>query len=262
MTRTFNRVRRCVVLALVAAATGPWLAVPAHADQALDALARDVARAESVRAVLTLQRSYAQYAQFGLWSEVGALFAPGATFTFDGLVLPAQTATGPAAIAAFLRTRYGGGQDGPAADGLSSMFIDNPLVNLSADGRSAKARWNALIFHGHGGQARIEGGIFENDYRLDGGVWAIAAAGSPVDSGPQTITPRRPLTTEATRAMSFGVGAAGAATARRTSGVARSNGSASESAATSGSRNGMFRCTGPAGASHDTAAARAPVAAA
>ena len=90
--------------------------------------------------------------------------------------MPAQTAKGPAAIAAFLRARYGGGKDGLSADGLSSMFIDNPLVNLSADGNSAKARWNALIFHGHGGKAQIEGGIFENDYVLEGGVWKIAAA--------------------------------------------------------------------------------------
>ena len=90
--------------------------------------------------------------------------------------MPAQTAKGPAAIAAFLRTRYGGGRDGLRADGLSSMFIDNPLVNLSPDGTSAKARWNALIFHGHDGQAQIEGGIFENDYVLEGGVWKIAAA--------------------------------------------------------------------------------------
>ncbi|HEY6508214.1 MAG TPA: nuclear transport factor 2 family protein [Vicinamibacterales bacterium] len=159
----------CAVLAL-------FLAVPAQADQGLDTFARDVARTEGVRAVLNLQRTYAQYAQYGLWNEVGALFAPEATFTFDGLVMPAQTAKGPAAIAAFLRTRYGGGKEGLSANGLSSMFIENPLVNLSADGASAKARWNALIFHGHDGKARIEGGIVENDYVLDGGVWKIAAA--------------------------------------------------------------------------------------
>ena len=152
------------------------LAVPARADQGLDSFARDVSRTESVRAVQTLQRSYAQYAQFGLWNEVGALFAPTATFTFDGLIMPAQSARGPAAIAAFLRARYGGGKDGLTANGLSSMFIDNPLVNLSPDGTSAKARWDALIFHGHDGTARIEGGIFENDYALEGGVWKIAAA--------------------------------------------------------------------------------------
>lgn len=154
------------------------LVVTGHtrADQGLDAFARDVARTEGVRAVLNLQRTYAQYAQFGMWNDAGALFSPDATFTFDGLVMPAQTAKGPAAIATFLRTRYGGGKEGLSATGLSSMFIENPLVNLTPDGTGAKARWDALIYHGHDGKARIEGGIFENDYALDGGVWKIAAA--------------------------------------------------------------------------------------
>ena len=152
------------------------LGVHGHADQSLDALARDVSRTESVRAVLNLQRSYAQNAQFGLWNAVGALFSAEATFTFDGLVMPAQTAKGPAAIATFLRTRYGGGNEGLSATGLSSMFIENPLVNLTPDGTGAKARWDALIYHGHDGKARIEGGIFENDYVLEAGVWKISAA--------------------------------------------------------------------------------------
>ena len=152
------------------------LGVRGHADQSLDALARDVSRTEGVRAVLNLQRIYAQNAQFGLWNAVGALFSTEATFTFDGLVMPAQTAKGPAAIATFLRTRYGGGKEGLSATGLSSMFIENPLVNLTSDGTGAKARWDVLIYHGHDGKARIEGGIFENDYALEGGVWKISAA--------------------------------------------------------------------------------------
>src|SRR5689334_3861772 len=81
--------------------------VPIHADSALDELARDVERTESLRAVLNLQRTYAQYAQAGLWKETGLLFAADGRFVFDGLVMPERTATGPAAIAAFLRTRYG-----------------------------------------------------------------------------------------------------------------------------------------------------------
>jgi hypothetical protein len=56
------------------------------------------------------------------------------------------------------------------------MFIDAPVANLSADGESAKARWQALIFHGHGGKARIEGGVFENDYARERGVWKITTA--------------------------------------------------------------------------------------
>ena len=153
-----------------------FLSLPVRADPALDGFARDVERTESVRAVKTLQSSYAQYAQYGLWNQVGALFAPGGSFVFDGMIKPAQTAKGPAAIAAFLRTRYGGGHEGPTATSLSTMMIEAPVVNLEPDGNAAKARWQVLIFHGDGGQARIEGGVFENDYVRHAGVWKIATA--------------------------------------------------------------------------------------
>src|SRR6478736_6175853 len=111
-----------------------FLALPARADAELDAFARDVDRTESIRAVKTLQATYAQYAQFGLWNDVGALFAADGSFLFDGLVQPAQTAKGPAAIATFLRKRYGGGHEGLMANSFSSQFIDAPVVNLSVDG--------------------------------------------------------------------------------------------------------------------------------
>ena len=48
-----------------------------HADSGLDDLARDVDRVESLRAVLNLQRTYAQYAQAGSWNDVAALFTAG-----------------------------------------------------------------------------------------------------------------------------------------------------------------------------------------
>ncbi len=152
------------------------LALPVHADSAFDEVARDVDRTESVRAVKTLQASYAQYAQYGLWNEVGALFSPDGYFIFDGLIQKEQTAKGPAAISDFLRTRYGGGQQGLTAGSLSDMFIEAPVVNLSLDGESAKARWQTMIFHGHDSKARIEGGIFENDYVREGGIWKISTA--------------------------------------------------------------------------------------
>jgi SnoaL-like domain len=157
----------CTTLILIAA-------TPALADAELDNFAREVDRVESVRAVKTLQASYAQYAQYGLWNEVGALFAPNGSFVFDGLIKPAETAKGPAAVAEFLRKRYGSGKDGVTADSLSTMFIDAPVVNLAADGESAKARWQCIIFHGHGKDARIEGGVFVNEYSRAGGVWKIS----------------------------------------------------------------------------------------
>src|SRR5690606_34887121 len=163
-------------LALICAMLAMLCAWPVHADAERDAFARDVERTEGIRAVKHLQSSYAQYAQFGLWREVGALFSADGSFIFDGSVQPATTATGSAAITDFLRHRYGGGRDGAAADGLSAMMIDSPVVNLSEDGNSAQARWQAIIFHGHRGQARIEGGIFQNEYVRERGVWKIRTA--------------------------------------------------------------------------------------
>src|SRR6478736_4771549 len=124
MPRPFATI--CALLALL-------LSVPAAADPKVDALARDLDRTESVRAVKLLQHSYAQYAQFGLWNQLGALFTADGSFVFDGQVKPAETATGPAAIAAWLRNRYGGGHEGLTIDSLSTMMIDAPVVNLSQD---------------------------------------------------------------------------------------------------------------------------------
>ena len=148
--------------------------VPARAAAPLDDLARDVERTEAIRAVKTLQSSYAQYAQAGLWNELGGLFATHGSLVFDGLVKPAETARGPKAVATFLRNGYGGGYEGLKSDGLSAMFIDSPVVNLAVDGASARARWQAMIFHGHAGKARIEGGVFVNDYIREAGVWKFA----------------------------------------------------------------------------------------
>jgi hypothetical protein len=151
---------------LLAAAAMPACAA---APVTLDALARDVGQAEDIRAIKTLQRSYAQYAQFGLWSEMANLFAEDADWIFD-----TDTIEGRAAIASHLR-RAGGGHDGLAPGVVNTVMIETPLVNLAPDGRTAKGRWHALSFLGDGkGQATILGGIYENDYVKTRGVWKIA----------------------------------------------------------------------------------------
>ncbi|HXC58880.1 MAG TPA: hypothetical protein VN645_06165 [Steroidobacteraceae bacterium] len=63
--------RKVSWLGLVAACAAlPTLAL---GDSAHDKLARDVDRAESMRAVKNLQRTYAQYSQYGLWNEMAQL---------------------------------------------------------------------------------------------------------------------------------------------------------------------------------------------
>lgn len=135
----------------------------------INELARDVELVESLRAAKDLQRFYSQYAQFGMWEEMADLFTEDAKLVWDE-----KEVSGKSAIADWLKARVGG-KRGLAPGALHSELVEDPLINLSADGRSAKSRWMALAMAGDGqGGSWIEGGIYENEYALDGGVWKIS----------------------------------------------------------------------------------------
>jgi hypothetical protein len=161
------------ILSTIAALALAMLALPAAAQEvpqgAVDSLARDVSRVESVRAVKDLQRSYAQYAQFGLWQEMADLFADDAELVWDD----EPPLHGKPAISAWLRARVG--QRGLTDGAVHSELIDDPLVNLSVDGRSAKGRWMAMALIADGkGSSLIDGGIYENEYVLESGKWKFS----------------------------------------------------------------------------------------
>jgi hypothetical protein len=144
----------------------------AQAADSVDALAQDVERIESLRQVKDLQRLYTHLANAGLWNEMGALFSANAKFIHG-----AQTVTGSTAIAKWLTDKQGGGRQGLATGALHFEVIDQPLANLSADGRSAKVRYNGLLLQGDGkDNTRIEGGIYENEYVRDGNTWKISVS--------------------------------------------------------------------------------------
>jgi hypothetical protein len=162
------RITRClaaVLFAVLAPCASTHAAAPAQGQ--IDSAARDVSRLESLRAVKDVQRSYAQYAQFGLWHEMADLFS-----SQGKIVWGDETVQGRAAIAQWLAA-HAGAVTNPG--GLNMELIDDPLVNLSVDGGSAKGRWRGLAFRGDGeGAAWMEGGLYENDYVLEDGRWKIA----------------------------------------------------------------------------------------
>ena len=132
-------------------------------------LARDIERVESVREIKDLQRSFSQLAQFGRRTEQAALFSDSGVLRWGN-----ETATGPKAIEAWL-LRDAGAMDGVQPGSLDTLVAENPLVTLSVDGKSAKARWNGLRFQGDGkGKTRIQGGIYENEYIFNSGRWKIS----------------------------------------------------------------------------------------
>ena len=129
-------------------------------------------RTDSAREVKRLQETYAQYSQFGLWNEMAELFAADAQF-----VRGAHSRSGRAAIGDYFLEVFGNGSEGLPSGGLHTQLIVRPLINLSGDGQSAKGRWWEWSMTGQlGGDAQWAGGIYENEYVRENGIWMISRA--------------------------------------------------------------------------------------
>jgi hypothetical protein len=144
-------------------------------------LAQNVERAESVRAVKRLQETYAQYSQFGLWTDMAALFSDNAELSYG-----TDTERGRQAIQSYFLARFGEGTHGLKPGGLHTQMVLRPLINVSADGQSTKGRWWEFSMTGqHGVKAEWAGGIFENQYVRERGVWKISRLRyNPIFAGP------------------------------------------------------------------------------
>src|SRR3954464_11023563 len=165
----FNSLALLVVLGLVqvvAAGDGPKMSAAAR----VSLLAQNVERAESVRAVKRVQETYAQYSQFGLWTDMAALFADKARLSYGK-----DDVQGRQAIEAYFLTKFGEGTQGLKPGGLHTQMVLRPLINVSADGQTAKGRWWEFSMLGqYGTKAEWAGGIYENEYVRERGVWKIS----------------------------------------------------------------------------------------
>ena len=169
-----------VLVAFQAAVAGDTTPASSAAAR-VQRLAQNVERAESVRAVKRLQETYAQYSQFGLWTEMAALFSDNAELSYGK-----DAARGRAAIQNYFLTSFGEGTHGLKPGGLHTQMVLRPLVNVAADGKSAKGRWWEFSMLGqYGVKAEWAGGIFENEYVREGGVWKISRLRyNPIFAGP------------------------------------------------------------------------------
>src|SRR5262245_60798921 len=104
------------VLHVVAAAGGqsPSLSPAARVQR----LAVNVERAESVRSVKRVQETYAQYSQFGLWTDMAALFADSAELSYGK-----DSAKGRAAIQQYFLTTFGEGTHGLKPGALHTQMV-------------------------------------------------------------------------------------------------------------------------------------------
>jgi ketosteroid isomerase-like protein len=136
----------------------------------LEFLAADVANVEAVRAVKRLQHGWGQYAEAGDFAAMAQLFAR------DGrLLLPPAEARGPVAILKLIRDHMADGRASLAPDRLNVVLMLSPVVTVADNGTTARGRWHEVRMSGrHGIDASWSGGIHENDYVLEDGVWKIA----------------------------------------------------------------------------------------
>jgi SnoaL-like domain len=158
------------VLALSLAFIAPVLAQnrAATLSKEVDKLSAEIAQLEGARAVKKLQRAFGYYVDRGLWQEACDLFVDDGTIEFgmDGVYV------GKARIREYLKRV--GGQDGLRYGQLNEYVTLQPVVTISADGRSAKARWRDIGMLGDFHKdAFWRDGVYENDYVLDGGIWKI-----------------------------------------------------------------------------------------
>jgi SnoaL-like protein len=167
----------CSLQVIVAGDTSSSLSAAARVQR----LALDVQRAESVRAVKRLQETYAQYSQFGLWTEMAALFTDNAQLSYGK-----DNEQGRQAIENYFLARFGEGAHGLKAGSLHTQMALRPLINVSSDGQSAKGRWWEFSMTGeHGVKAEWAAGIFENEYVRERGMWKISRMRyNPMFAGP------------------------------------------------------------------------------
>ena len=137
----------------------------------IDRLDTGVRAAEAVRAVKRLQNSYSHYLDSGLWADLGDLFTENA----DG---PVRRRRGhrsrqPAEAPDGRGRAHGAGPGRRAAQRAHHPAADHHARRRRTHAPRARGtRWRCS--DPFGASASWRGGIYENEYVLDNGVWKIS----------------------------------------------------------------------------------------
>lgn len=141
--------------------------VPASLRQDAERVLRKIERLEDEDAIERLQRIYGFYIDKGMWREAADLFAADGTIEVGG----EGVYEGRARIREYLARKA---PEGLTRGRLMNYLQLQPIVHVSPDGRTAKARWRFLAELGeHQKSAHWGGGVYENEYVKEDGVWKI-----------------------------------------------------------------------------------------
>jgi len=138
-------------------------------QQQVQQLQHQVQNLNDIEAIQRLERAYGYYVDKNLWTQVVALFADDATVELD----ERGVFVGKAGVQRMFLTEFGGGQDGLKHGTLFNHIQVEGIVDVAPDGRSAKARFHAIIqVSGFGGEQGFwSDGVYENQFIKQDGVW-------------------------------------------------------------------------------------------
>jgi hypothetical protein len=145
-------------------------------------LARRVGALEDVHAIRTLHHKYGYYIDKCLYDEAVDLFADDGRVHFLNGIYKGKAGV-RRLYCEWFRNFFTHGRNGPAQGFLLDHLQMQDIVDVAADGLSAKGRFRALMQAGQHDSKRDkipgfpmqcwEAGIYENEYVKDRGVWKI-----------------------------------------------------------------------------------------
>jgi hypothetical protein len=155
---------------------------PPDLARQLAQLQKKVATLEDIHAVRTLHFKYGYYIDMCLYDEASELFADDAELRFLNGVYRGKSSV-RRLYCGWFRELFTRGHNGPVRGFLLDHLQLQDIVDIAPDGRTAQARFRALMLAGqhesktprveHFPEQCWEGGIYENRYVKDRGVWKI-----------------------------------------------------------------------------------------
>jgi hypothetical protein len=151
------------------------------AEERIAELEARLGKVEDVLAIRHLQHAYGYYLDKCLYDEVVDLFAEDGEVVFIGGVYKGKKGAARLYAGRF-RNNFANGKNGPSHGRLLDHPIMQDVITVADDRSTAKARFRVLMQAGtHYSVATaqtpvrqwFEGGLYENDYVREDGVWKI-----------------------------------------------------------------------------------------
>jgi hypothetical protein len=154
-------------------------------EKKIEELAHRVGVLEDIHAIRRVQHAYGYYMDKCLYGEIVDLFADDGEVHFLGGIFKGKAGVRRLYIDRF-RRNFTGGTDGP----MYGFLLDHPqmqdVVDVAPDRKTAKGRFRCVMQAGLHESAKApagqtvtlpkqwwEGGVYENEYAREDGVWKI-----------------------------------------------------------------------------------------